>query len=1314
MLKKLKNRKKEIVLSLAIILVLTFIGIYVKTSHIYTVETNLSSFLATADYDTTDHVYLSDISYEEDKSYVEPGYYVRLDKSNASSLITLKVGGKKTSFIKGISAWATSELVYDLTKLDHKYDYFTAYLGVDLSQISSYYNSGVTFQIFTSQDGVEWTEKFKTNSMRNYTEDDIPEAVLAKVDISEANYLKLYAYENGNSWYSHWSDDAVYADAKLITKNYQENNEIDETIKPVSYYDNLIKENYTKCSTNACSSEELQAYELNILRRDFTNKVGYDILQALTRYSKDYHTIANWLLNDRETLELFLLGGTPDGNYVSSLKILNELYNKYKSDFELSTPLSSGKTLGNLYEEMAVSLSLTHSANVGLWVTGAPEDPHDPNGSYAIDRYAIYKKLYQTGKLRNNIFENLSVEEMRFVMNNIIDDEEIMWLNEFATINESTDPYRYINYTFDYDYSRPQYYEATNKETYNNKTRKNLKRAYNFTNTYQDSNGKNYSITYGDKAKLWIVFEEGSVCGGLSKTGSNLIGSYGVPSSVVSQPGHAAYIYMNLDAKNNKIWTLYNDVSGWGQSGKTEKLSVRMPNGWGSGSYASGFPASYILLAQAALNDYESYAKAEKTLMLSDIYAKDLTTLESIYEKALSIQDINFDAWYGLVNLYIKKQASASDYLALANRISESLTYYPLPMYDLLELIIKNVPGSEYKAAVMRLRVATLEKAKVATEAESIQAGAVKQVANYLLNSNTDVASFSFDGDNAGKIILSEKFESNDVKWQYNVVNSAQTAYWKDASGPSHELTSDELKQIHEETDIHIRLVGALENVYDIKIDKSTAPVNILTNDYENTLSGTNDKMEWQIEGTDNWTSFKATSPDLTGDKVINIRYSYTANKIASDPITVTFTKDNPDPTQSYVKAERLSIHDVSTEELKRENNAAKNVLDGNYNSMWHTLWDGSDKDKFITLKLDEESYISALEYVPRANDTNGIVTEAKIYTSLDGTTWDEVTLTEEAKWVSDNTAKMAEFASPVKAMYVKLVGAKTIGNYMSASMINLFEDVPKKVPVTADLEYSTKDLTNKDVTVTLVNGNRDFTVTNNDGKLTHTFTKNGDFTYEIKDNYGNTNKITASVNWIDKEAPVASIKYSTTAKTTGPVTATLVSAEDIKITNNNGKNTYTFNSNGSFEFIYEDAVGNTNKTTATVNWITSKSNANSSSSNPNSNSVNSNNSTDNNTNTNSNSSNNNSKPSSGSTTPTEENSNNNTNNSSSSENNQNPSPNNSNTSSDKTTSSKEESKKTYEVTEESKIKKYIPYIIGIALAFGVLGIIIYVIKRND
>ncbi len=1178
--------KREIVISLSLILLLGGLVYYFKNfEDIYAME----SRDMTASYDTSSHVYLSDIQYE-DESYVKPGNYFRLDKNSQSGLITLKVNGKSTPFIKGISAWATSEIIYDLSKYPG-YDYFTAYLGVDLSQTNDYFNGGVTFYIYTSNDGVEWTEAFKTNSMRNQTALDTPEAVYAEVDIRGAKYLKLYAYENGNSWYSHWYDDAVYADAMLVTSEYKDNNktfEVDNLVKELSYYDNIIKEKYTKCVTdNSCSEEELKSYNLTLLQRDFVSKVGYDILQSLLHYSSEYHTILDWLMNDADTLELFLLGGSPDGNYVSSLKLLNELYKKYQNDFNIKdlTKTNKDKTVGELYKEIAITLSLTHSANVGLWVTGAPEDSLDPNGSYAIDRYAIYKELYTNNKLDNNIFENLSVEEMRFVMNNIIDDEEIMWLNEFVRDNDSTDPYKYITYTFDYDYSKEQYYDQNRESEWNNKTRNNLKRPYTFNAKYTDANGKSYSITYGYKAKLWIVFEEGSVCGGLSKTGSNIWGTKGVPSSVISQPGHAAYIYMALK-DNQKVWNLGNNVSGWGQSGKTEKLSVRMPNGWGSGSYAGGWPASYVLLAQTALSEYDKYVEAEKVLMLADVYKDDYDKLNSIYEKAVDIEKINFDAWYGLVNLYLNNGASEDKLLELAKRIVDNLVYYPLPMHDLLRLIDTGITSEANEAQIINLIGEALNKSKNVTESEYIQASATNAVANYLLSNHKPIATFSFDGDDANKIVLEERFKDTDVKWEYNLVSALPNDNnWKNAEGISHELTEEELAQIHEETDIHLKISGS-ETIYDINIEKSDVPLRVENNDNENIITGTDETMEWKT-GNSGWTSFKDSEPNLEGNVTINIRVGYTANKIASEPVTLEFTDADSNVKRSYIKASKLSVVDASSEELSRSKDAKENILDGNKNTMWHTLWDGSDTQKYITLKLEEPSYVSALEYVPRANSTNGIVKVAKIEVSEDGSTWDQVETTEDLNWNADNTTKTANFKESTKAQYVKLTGVETVGSYMSASMINLFEDTTKKTPPTAEIEYSTKELTNKDVTVKLVNSNRHLTITNNKGSDTYTFTKNGSFTFEFKDDYGNTGKVTANVDWIDKVSPVAVVRYTPSSATNSSVTAFIYCKdEDIYITNNDGKNSYKFEENGSFTFEYKDKAGNTNKTTAKVTWI--------------------------------------------------------------------------------------------------------------------------------
>ncbi len=1147
-MKKLPNWVKNTFYSLAFILIVVGLFLAVNTYYKVLEGTPFNRSLAmNLPYNTEDYLYLSDIDYVSNMSYVKDGYYFKKDKNNLNGLIEVNVKDPennihKETFIKGVSAWATSEIVYDVEGLD--YDYFTAYVGVDANQTSDYYNSGVRFTIYTSLDGETW-ENVYTSSIKK----GVDAADFVKISLYEnknvqsaqgiegpeifddelltgntsskgqkVKYLKLYAYENGNSWYSHWHDDAVYANAKLIKEGYEEKKQNFEVIKTISEYDREIKE-----LSNLEDFTNLEEYQNLLLERELVSRVGYDILQALFNYSEEYQDIIKTLFNDKDILELYLLGGEPDGNYVESLKILKNLLTTYGSDF--SDPVN-----GELYKKMAISLSLTHSANVGLWVSGAPEDPDDPNGSNAIDRYLIYKKLYKAGKLNNAIFTDLSVEEMRFVMNNIIDDEEIIWLNDFVRKNNSFNPYTYINYTFGYDYTLDKYYDLDKRSEWNNKKHGNLEYAYHFDDGeyFEDTNNfirSDYNITYQKGyPKLWIVFEEGSVCGGLSKTGSNIEGVYGIPSSVVSQPGHAAYIYMDLTESGEKYWRLYNDVSGWGQSGKTEKLSVRMPNGWGDGNYVGSYPATYVLLAQSALNDLDNYEKSEKVMMLANIYSNHADKIK-IYEEALSIQNINFDAWLGLVNAYKENKASDLEYANLADRIIKSLRNYPLPMDDLLKLIQNNMASSTSKTDLINLTKETLQDIKDNPDKNYIQNGAATQVATYLLQTQEQVATFSFDGEGAKTIELNSEIITDGAVWEYTVDSGE---HWQRATGLTHTLTDEEVDTIHHETEILIKIVGeSTQSVYEIPIEVSHISPKLTYSDKENKIITDNDNnsigyskaaLEWKLstDSEDKWTKLEGSDLDLSGNKNIDIRVGRHANFLASDKLTLEFTAIGENDEYLYVDNNKIKVDSVSSEETKREDNKKENVLDDNLNTMWHTDWNGNDNERYIILKLAEPTLISALEYVPRQGSTNGIVTEAEISTSMDGVNYTNVEMQNSLVWASNNSSKYAVFKKPVEALYVKLHGKQTLGDgrsFMSASSISLFEDATAKSIPTADVEYSETTETMGPVTAKLVNASKYITVTN--GSDTYTFYRNGTYTFEFVDDYGNKGKTEAKVTWI-------------------------------------------------------------------------------------------------------------------------------------------------------------------------------------------------------
>lgn len=877
--------KRKVLLILGIVIVMIFAA---------TTISNAATSQTTAN---PNYIYLSDISYLTDKSFAQSGYSILLDKNKDSDFITLNVNGKVMPFLKGICAWATSEIVYDLSK--YNYDYFTSYIGIDASEQSDYFNTGAKFYIYTSKDGAYWEEEYQSDILYGWSE-----APFIKINIKDANYLKLVADENqeypGDFW-SSWYDETVFADAKLIKEDYVEDKAEADFIKTVEEYDKKIK-------AYSAEDEITGEYELALLQREFVKNVGYDILQQFVKYSDENYNAISWLMNDVNNLRLYIIGGEPDGRYIDSLKILSQLYSTYKEDLS-----------NNLYRKMMITLSLTHSTDVGLWAGGMTNNPNDPNNSNAVTRYEIYKKLHQAGKLDNEIFESLTIEEMRFVMNNIIDDEEIEWLNDYTNQNASRNPYSYINYTFDYDYSISEYYDPANFEKWNKK--------YNLSK---------YNITYQTGyPKLWIVFEEGGVCGALSKTGSNIWGSYGVPSSVVGQPGHAAYIYYSLDSNGNGVWNLYNDIFGWQQSSRAEKLRNRMPNGWGNGSYASKYSVPYVLLAQGALNDFDNYEKSEKILLLANTYKDNEEEIYNIYRKAIEVQPLNFDAWLGLVNLYQSDNTKTDEEkYVLAQEIATTLKYYPLPMYDLLNLIEPSIETTEYKVSLNVLLTKSLTDGTKATSNETIQETAVRAVANYLLgNTKSEIASFSFDGENAGAIVLGSQFDGVGVAWEYSLDNQNT---WIQTHEHILQLTDEELESITAENDILVHIVGAGYddgNIYRIDILQGNTPKNLYNNDLENKVIGANDTMEWKYSDMDSWISFKDEVPDLTGDKTISIRTKATGVYLQSDELTFSFTEDNQLDTQKYITIDNLSIYEVSSEALGA-NEGAQNAIDGNINTI--------------------------------------------------------------------------------------------------------------------------------------------------------------------------------------------------------------------------------------------------------------------------------------------------------------------------------------------------------------------------------------------
>ncbi len=1105
-------------------------------------------------------LFLSDIDYS--KAQVGWGN-ISFDKTQSNTPLTLILDGASTVFKKGIWAHATSTIEYDISAYKD-YAYFTTYYGLNTTAQNT--GNGVKFYVYTSKDGEDWALRTDENptAMKG-----VNNAGYVKIDIRDVNYIRLYAHDNG----SNASDHAVWADSKLVKEDYDENVTVS-----VEELDTIIKSKYT----SGAVQDDLK---LTLLQRNFIARIGqYRLRSFLEDDPKNKETL-EWFINDEEALRLWTIGGTPNGSYQNALQVLSNLYHAHKDDLKNENVTANGTKYKDLYLRMMLSLSLTHSAGVGLWIGGNQL-------SDAVTRYEIYKDMHLNNRLSSSsMFERLTVEEMRWLMHVNIDDEEIEWLRDYSekrysNITDRFNPFKYINYTLSYSYYRPQYYSQENYAKWDQK--------YNLSQ---------YNITYqSGKPKLWIVFEEGAVCGGLSKTAANLYGVWGIPASVVGQPGHAAYIYY-YEVGGKGAWQLSYNVAATAWA-NTQGYS-RMPNDWGnlsSGVVTNGGSiksASYFFLAQEAQNEYDKYEESELILMLANIYKDDRAKLEQIYRDALDEEIINWDAWLGLVNLYISDSSkSEADLIALAEEISGVLTYHPLPMYDLTRRLGTKITSPEYRSQLMLLQNKTLRQATKATGANTLQYKEVPIVAQALLGEiNSELATFSFNGANAGKIILSKQLQSAQVTWDYSLDGGVT---WKECYEHSVQLTPEEIASINVNNDIKIHISGldySAANIYTIDITKRPFPGGVVSiNDEEDRMLGVTSDMEWTLDPKDGWNSFANTNPVFNGNKRVYVRVTAAGTQTASDPVYFTFTENNSDDTKWYIQSKNLSVVEVNATQTGNKDN----IIDGNPDTYWRSK--NNMMPAYATIKLNEPRYISGLDYMPDKNAKYigfipyGRARNVKIYVSMDNKNW-ELAASKNNLGDNDNL-KHIDFPVAKKALYVKFECDSVYdGEFvtLTISIIKLYENVLVNETPRADVNYNIARATNQDVVAELINPTRPITVTNNDGKTSHTFTQNGDFTFEFVDENGNKGTATAHVDWIDKEPPKATVTFNTTEPTNGEVVATIsfdknstILSKDVPVTEHpeNKSRTITFLDNATYELEFEDELGNIGTKTIAVDWI--------------------------------------------------------------------------------------------------------------------------------
>lgn len=949
-----------------------------------------------------EYIYLSDISYDTTMSSTDYGT-IKLDQNSSGNNISLVVNGSSMEFYKGIFAHATSTVVYDVSAYSNEFTRFTSYVGVDRSQGNK--GNGVWFSISVSQDGNDWTEAEKSSVLKGDSE-----AHFFDIDITGVKYIKLYANDNG----ANGNDHAVYGFPRILKPDYDDSGEVAEGIKTVSQYDEILKQDYS------IGQEITEEYEKLLLLRTFVNRAGYNNILTASLKNPEIKTAVEWLTTDIEALRMYVNGGEIEsGSYLTSLTALGDLYAAYKDDF-------SDEQNGELYKKLAISISLSHARTIRLWTGNGPV-------SVPVERYRLFKTLYTDGRMdrggNTELFKQLPVELMRWVVDSKIDDEEIEWLVDHALKTKDKggnylDAYTYILYTTGFNYNRDKYYSQENYDSWNEK--------YDID-----------SLTgYGQKGvhKLWMVFEEGSVCGGLAKTYANLAQVFGKPAAVIGQPGHAAAITYSLNNKGQGIWSIKNDITGWVKSEKGERLLL----GWGSKDWDSYYNVSYVLLAQHALNDYAKLEKAMLYNYLADVYKSEPEKQIEIYNKALEIQNYNLDSLVGLIDAYkADSNMTSADYLQLANRVAEGLVYFPLPFNDVMNMLSSNITTSEDRIAYDALKSGTLDKALKATEKDTEQPNACINMAKYLKGDNDfQLADFSFDGENAGKIIINEKYDDYKYPIEYSLDGGQK---WTTTYDHAIVLTEEQMAGITAENDIKLKLSGTSQlYTIDILDGERVTTASVTKNDDENTLVGKIANLQYSLDEGVTWKDYTS---DITfeGYRVVKVRYKAHGRYSDGAMDQFTFHEDTSPDTSKYIPVKYISF--VSAGESQSDQ-PAKNMIDASPFTKWHTKFGQVASDKSFVISFDDVRYLSQISYDPAGE--NGRIKTVDVYTSMDGEEW---TLAGQSSvWGNNSSRKTLTLEQSSPARYVKIVATATYGNgsepadkYVSGICFNYYEDATER-----------------------------------------------------------------------------------------------------------------------------------------------------------------------------------------------------------------------------------------------------------------------------
>lgn len=919
-------------------------------------------------------------------------------KQNGEGL-QVKTRGEKVTFPKGIFAHAPLTVIYDVSELKDKYPNFAGYLGIDSRSGGG---NGVIFKISVSDDKNSWEEIYNSGVVT------INDAVYVNLSMKGKKYIKLEAGNNGEDSRDH----VVYADAGFVTNDYTPSENYNAPIKTVAEYDEELSK------INFRDKNEVNNNTQTIYQRELVNQAGFYTINKVyemkdERGNKLYKDAIEYLLKDKEALYYYINGGPKpsQGTYENSLIAFGKLYNAYKGKLD-----NNSENDLNIRLAVSVASAYANPKTVRFW-TGN-DNPN--SGVEAVQkedpvrRYATYKKLSEQGNYMDKIstlakepsrnmgnaiwsgkqFRELSVPMMRWVVDSRMHEDEFEWLAQYITQWASEEENKNKNFLDSYMYvhNKQGNWQYTDEKYYSQEKRAEWNKKYKFDDFKSfDDNAK-----YGTKdlIRSWIVWEEGGVCGAYAKTYANLAEVAGRPSIVTGQPAHAAALTWQWvsdggpDHKGQYEWRIQNNawslretsseyedyLLGWGNRRKMGNIDTNRNRA-----------SSYTLLATDVIQDWDAYVMAKKYTLLANSL-KDFSAKREVYYRALTESPRYLDATYGMLDMYLNKpDLTSAELNRFMKETASRYTYYPMVMADLLREIELSgkLTDPVHMAELYMERQRALEEAyTLRKDTKNLTADDYEKtrqpwyagdVARAILEKDhSRIASFSFDGDNAGKIVLTKNLTEKGLKMKYSL-DGGKT--WK----------------------------------------------------------------PYEQNGLKNQNRF-------TGEKKVTVRRGSHGQYVASKTAEYQFKNADDKNEEKYLQLQYVSMHEFSSQQ-NEGNQAAKNLIDGQRNTNWHSKWDVQDKKEY-SVKFDKARRISKLEYVSSVGGSNGRWEEVEIYGSNDGKTWTKIG--QSGQLANDVNAKEIKVDSSKAWQYIKVKGLHSYshdGNkdkYFSGSMLNFFEDTTK------------------------------------------------------------------------------------------------------------------------------------------------------------------------------------------------------------------------------------------------------------------------------